>query len=121
MAQTKDDLNQFDAAAEDNALSPKGHDDYDAKVAELGLGEYIEEVDERGFEDRRNKSTVRESGRISELKCLERSWICGNAAESQAGPGQSLKRLEGDLASWLLMIQGLCSTCVKKRRIGSQR
>ncbi len=49
MAQTKDDLIQFDAAAEDNALSPKGHDDYDAKVAELGLGEYIEEVDERGF------------------------------------------------------------------------
>jgi len=36
--------------------------------------------------------------------------MCSDAAESQAAPGQSLKRLEGDLASWLLMIQSIGST-----------
>ncbi len=51
-------------------------------------------------EDRRNKSAVRESGRISELKCLELfEGIVPEFAVMQQNLKQSLKRLEGDLAA----------------------
>ncbi len=48
-------------------------------------------------------------------------WIVADAAESQLAPGQSLERLEGDLASWFLMIQPVRSTLIMMRRIESQR
>ena len=45
----------------------------------------------RSAEDRRNKSAVRESGRISELKCLELfegivPWICGGGHRKRERP-----------------------------------
>ena len=55
MANGKDDPQQLDdakqtgAVARDTVLAPQGHDDYEAKIAELGLGEYIEAVDAQGF------------------------------------------------------------------------
>ena len=60
----------------------------------------------------RFKSAVRAHVSVRELRSfalLERvvHWIFGGAAESQVAPGQSLERSQGDLESWLLMIQGL--------------
>ena len=55
MANGKDDPQQLDdakqtgAVARDTVLAPQGHDEYEAKIAELGLGEYIEVVDAQGF------------------------------------------------------------------------
>ncbi|MEE2783879.1 MAG: phytanoyl-CoA dioxygenase family protein [Pseudomonadota bacterium] len=40
---------EFTLGEEDNMLSPKGHADYDARIDDLGLREYIAEVDEQGF------------------------------------------------------------------------
>lgn len=49
MAERNEDHQEFDVAEEDNYLAPKGHDDYDAKIRDLGLEEYIETVEEQGF------------------------------------------------------------------------
>ena len=40
---------EFDVAADDSPLAPRGHRDYDAEVRDLGLKEYCDLADEQGF------------------------------------------------------------------------
>ena len=40
---------ELSVADQESPLSPSGHADYDARIEKLGLGEYVDEIEERGF------------------------------------------------------------------------